>query len=144
MSQLCLIAEWYVNMAKIIGVVVYISIVTPLFILRLIPIAFCYYAAQRYYIKTSRELTRLILLVEVQFMHCFQMVLVLFGLIVKKKGFFQRNNKALDANQQAYFLNFSAQLLAWGKIGNILNEFYPIFNTADFISLTRSTKVVCC
>ena len=52
--------RWYLqSMAKIIGVVLYISIVTPLFILGLVPICAFYVIAQRFYIKTSRELTRL-------------------------------------------------------------------------------------
>ena len=41
------------------GVLLYTCFVTPLFIVGLVPICAFYWIAQRYYIKTSRELTRL-------------------------------------------------------------------------------------
>ncbi len=47
------------TMAKVTGILLYISIVTPLFIVGLAPICVLYFLAQRYYIETSRELTRL-------------------------------------------------------------------------------------
>ena len=47
------------TMARILSSVLYISIVTPLFLLGMVPIVCIYYFAQRYYIKTSRELTRI-------------------------------------------------------------------------------------
>ena len=46
-------------MFKVCGVIIYISVVTPMFTLALLPICAFYVIAQRYYIKTSRELARL-------------------------------------------------------------------------------------
>lgn len=47
------------SMCKVIGVCAYITIITPLFVLCLVPVCAFYYVSQKYYIKTSRELTRL-------------------------------------------------------------------------------------
>jgi len=110
-EQLPNTVRWYTgSMAKIMGVIVYISIVTPLFILGLIPIAIGYYVAQRYYIKTSRELTRLDSLSRSPIYALFSETLdglTTIRAYKQEERFFQRNNKALDANQQAYYLNFS-------------------------------------
>ncbi|RQM10790.1 hypothetical protein B5M09_012587 [Aphanomyces astaci] len=85
--------------------------VTPWFSVILIPLGILYYASQRYFIKTSRELQRLdsisrspvyALLTE-----------TLEGLpTIRAFGvepqFAARNEDMLDRNQRAYFLNFSA------------------------------------
>jgi ATP-binding cassette subfamily C (CFTR/MRP) protein 1 len=47
------------SMCKVVGVCVYICIITPLFVLCLLPVCAFYYFSQKYYIQTSRELTRL-------------------------------------------------------------------------------------
>lgn len=36
----------------------YIVIVTPMFLIGLLPLSYVYYSAQKYFIRTSRELTR--------------------------------------------------------------------------------------
>jgi ABC-type multidrug transport system fused ATPase/permease subunit len=77
----------------------------------MIPISVCYYAAQRYYIKTSRELTRLDSLSRSPIYALFSETLdglTTIRAYLQEERFFQKNNQALDANQQAYFLNFSA------------------------------------
>lgn len=77
----------------------------------MIPISVCYYAAQRYYIKTSRELTRLDSLSRSPIYALFSETLdglTTIRAYLQEEQFFQKNNQALDANQQAYFLNFSA------------------------------------
>ena len=47
------------TMYKVLGVLIYICVITPMFIVLLVPICLFYRISQRYYIKTSRELTRL-------------------------------------------------------------------------------------
>lgn len=47
------------TMIKVLGTVMYIVLVSPFFLIGLIPVAMLYMMSQRYYIKTSRELSRL-------------------------------------------------------------------------------------
>jgi ABC-type multidrug transport system fused ATPase/permease subunit len=47
------------SLCKVIGVLLYICVITPFFIVCLVPIIVFYSVSQKYYIRTSRELTRL-------------------------------------------------------------------------------------
>ncbi|RHZ23852.1 hypothetical protein DYB37_005666 [Aphanomyces astaci] len=107
-------ANWGMLFGTVFSVITTICTVvyvTPWFSVILIPLGILYYASQRYFIKTSRELQRLdsisrspvyALLTE-----------TLEGLpIIRAFGvepqFAARNEYMLDRNQRAYFLNFSA------------------------------------
>jgi len=97
------------SLTKVCGVLLYIVIVTPFFIFSLIPIAIFYYFSQKYYIRTSRELSRLESISR-------SPIYALFGETIDgmttiraysaDERFTKRNNTLLDNNQQAYFLNF--------------------------------------
>ncbi|RLO05681.1 hypothetical protein DYB28_010329, partial [Aphanomyces astaci] len=107
-------ANWGMLFGTVFSVITTICTVvyvTPWFSVILIPLGILYYASQRYFIKTSRELQRLdsisrspvyALLTE-----------TLEGLpTIRAFGvepqFAARNEYMLDRNQRAYFLNFSA------------------------------------
>ncbi|ETW02811.1 hypothetical protein H310_05296 [Aphanomyces invadans] len=107
-------ANWGMLFGTVFSVITTICTVvyvTPWFSVILIPLGVLYYASQRYFIKTSRELQRLdsisrspvyALLTE-----------TLEGLpTIRAFGvesqFAARNEIMLDRNQRAYFLNFSA------------------------------------
>ena len=140
--------RWYVgSMAKIIGVVIYITIVTPLFILGLIPISIGYYAAQRYYIKTSRELARLDSLSRSPIYALFSETLdglTTIRAYLQEERFFQKNNKALDANQQAYFLNFSANCWLGVRLefaGTLIITFAALFAVLGIVIMIIITAI---
>ena len=111
-EQLPNTVRWYVSsMAKVAGVVAYIVIVTPPFLLALIPICAGYVAAQRYYIKTSRELTRLDSTSRSPIYALFQETLDGLSTVrafCTEEAASHRCFRMLDRNQQAYYLNFSA------------------------------------
>lgn len=99
------------TMAKVISTILYICIITPLFMLGLIPIMGFYYIAQRYYIKTSRELTRLESTSRSPIYALFSETLDGLATIRAyncEKRLIAKNNHLLDSNVQSYFLNFSA------------------------------------
>jgi ATP-binding cassette subfamily C (CFTR/MRP) protein 1 len=99
------------TMCKVLGVLLYISVVTPLFIVALAPVFAIYFVSQRYYIKTSRELTRLDSTSRSPIYALFSETLDGLSTIrafQSEKRLLQKNNDLLDANQEAYFLNFSA------------------------------------
>ena len=104
--------RWYLqSMCKVTGVCAYVIIITPLFLFGLIPIAYFYMLCQRYYIKTSRELTRLDSISRSPIYALFSETLDGIATIraFNKELFFSSSLfKLLDKNQQAYFLNFSA------------------------------------
>jgi ABC-type multidrug transport system fused ATPase/permease subunit len=114
----------------VISTILYISIITPVFLIALgsayslalsapslpsllpvRPIAFFYYKAQQYFIKTSRELTRLDSISRSPIYALFSETLD--GLTTiraygDEERLTHKSNFLLDRNQQAYFLNFSA------------------------------------
>eukprot|EP01038_Epipyxis_sp_PR26KG_P012636 gene12636-16943_t len=99
------------TIAKVTGVILYICVVTPLFLIGLVPMVALYYLAQRYYIKTSRELTRLESTSRSPIYALFSETLDgmstirAYGVEAARMA---RNNYLLDCNQASYFLNFSA------------------------------------
>jgi len=89
----------------------YISIVTPSFLLGLIPIALLYRFAQRYYIKTSRELTRIESTsrspIYAMFAETLDGIATLRAFQCERR-LTEKCYALLDANQRAYYHNFSA------------------------------------
>jgi ABC-type multidrug transport system fused ATPase/permease subunit len=98
-------------MAKVVGAILYVIVVTPLFLVALVPIIVFYVRTQRYYIKTSRELARLDNISR-------SPIYALFGETIDglstiraykmEERLSARNARLLDDNQRAYFLTFSA------------------------------------
>jgi ABC-type multidrug transport system fused ATPase/permease subunit len=104
--------RWYLaSMAKVTSTILYVCLITPVFILALVPITIGYIAAQRYYIKTSRELTRLDSTSRSPIYALFSETLDGLSTIraynIQHKSV-KKSNRLLDENQKAYFLNFSA------------------------------------
>ena len=98
-------------MGKVISTLLYISIVTPAFLLFLFPILYYYYRSQQYFIKTSRELTRLDSLSRSPIYALFAETLDGLSTIRAfgdESRLTAKSNGLLDANQQAYFLFFSS------------------------------------
>ncbi|CAM9655882.1 unnamed protein product, partial [Ectocarpus fasciculatus] len=96
---------------KVVSVILYIVFVTPLFILGLGPIFGFYYFAQRYFIKTSRELARLDSGSRSPIYALFSETLEGLACIRAYRGEDRLTKKCyslLDSNQKAYFLKFSA------------------------------------
>eukprot|EP01039_Chlorochromonas_danica_P007900 gene7900-8715_t len=105
------VRSYLATVAKVTGVLIYVCVVTPLFIIGLVPMAIFYFLAQKYYIRTSRELTRIESITRSPIYALFSETLD--GLsTIRAYGVEQRlstkNQNLLDANQRAYFLNFSA------------------------------------
>lgn len=111
-EQLPQTVRWYLqSLAKVIGAILYVCCVSPLFIIALIPILGFYITTQSYYIKTSRELSRLDNISR-------SPIYALFGETIDglstvrsfrmEERLCKRNDKLLDENQKAYFLSFSA------------------------------------
>lgn len=99
------------TMAKVISTILYICVITPMFIIGLIPIMGFYYIAQRYYIKTSRELSRLESTSRSPIYALFSETLDGLSTIRaygNERRLIEKNNRLLDSNVQSYFLNFSA------------------------------------
>lgn len=99
------------TMAKVISTILYICVITPMFMLGLLPIMAFYYIAQRYYIKTSRELTRLESTSRSPIYALFSETLDGLATIRaygSERRLIEKNNRLLDSNVQSYFLNFSA------------------------------------
>jgi ABC-type multidrug transport system fused ATPase/permease subunit len=99
------------TMARVSCVLAYIVLITPLFIFGLVPLFIFYYMAQRYYIKSSRELTRIESTARSPIYALFSETLdgiTTIRAYHAEKRLIQKNNRFLDNNQKAYFLNFSA------------------------------------
>ncbi|RYG58976.1 hypothetical protein EON64_20730, partial [archaeon] len=99
------------TMAKVTGVLLYIVIITPLFLVALLPIGAFYVMAQKYYIKTSRELTRIESISRSPIYALFSETLEGLATIRAyniEHTLIRKNNMLLDNNQKAYFLNFAA------------------------------------
>lgn len=97
------------SLTKVGGVLLYIIVVTPFFIFSLIPIAVFYYFSQKYYIRTSRELSRLESVSRSPIYALFSETIdgmTTIRAYGADQRFTRRNNALLDSNQQAYFLNF--------------------------------------
>ena len=104
--------RWYISsLARVTSAIVYICIVTPMFILALIPIILAYLSAQRYYIKTSRELSRLDSISRSPIYALFSETLdglTTIRAFGSEKRLINKSFHLLDKQQQAYFLVFSA------------------------------------
>lgn len=104
--------RWYFGSAlKVLSSLVYSCVVTPPFIVGLFVIGGFYYTAQRFYVRTSRELSRLESESRSPIYALFSETLE--GLVTVKafrsqSVFLDRMHRLLDSNVQAYFLNFSA------------------------------------
>lgn len=99
------------TMARVTCVLLYIVVITPLFLLGLIPLVIFYYMAQKYYIKTSRELTRIESTARSPIYALFSETLdgiTTIRAYQAEKRLIAKNHRLLDNNQKAYFLNFSA------------------------------------
>lgn len=103
--------RWYIAcIARITSVGLYICLVTPVFIIALIPIVYFYFISQRYYIKTSRELTRLESTSRSPIYALFSETLDgLTSIRAYKcqKRLTKKCHDLLNTNQAAYYLNFS-------------------------------------
>ena len=97
-------------LVQVCSVLVVICLVTPWFIVALVPIVAFYAHSQRYYITTSRELKRLDSISRSPLHELFAETL--HGLTTirafrAEERFVNRNKALLDRNQRAYFLSFS-------------------------------------
>ena len=129
------------TMAKVISTILYICIITPLFMLGLIPIAGFYYVAQRYYIKTSRELSRLESTSRSPIYALFSETLDGLPTIRaygNERRLIEKNNRLLDSNVQSYFLNFSAN--CWLAVRLEFAGTLIVTFAALFAVLARSTE----
>ena len=96
---------------KVVSIMLYICFITPIFLLGLFPIILFYVKAQKYFIKTSRELTRLENTSRSPVYALFTETLDGITSIRAYKDEARMtctSNRLLDNNQKAYFLNFSA------------------------------------
>lgn len=98
-------------MLRVVSVILYIVVVIPLFLVGLLPVFGFYYFAQRYFIKTSREIARLDSSSRSPIYALFSETLEGLSCIRAYKGEERLTSKCytmLDNNQMAYFLKFSA------------------------------------
>eukprot|EP01033_Poteriospumella_lacustris_P011634 gene11634-8288_t len=105
------IRGYLVTTMRVTITLLYVSSITPLFLVFLLPLGIFYYVAQRYYITTSRELTRLESSSRSPIYALFSETLD--GLVTLRayrdeRCSVQRNYRQLDDNVKAYFCNFSA------------------------------------
>jgi ATP-binding cassette subfamily C (CFTR/MRP) protein 1 len=111
-AQLPYTVRGYVGtIARVTCILFYIVLITPLFLLGLVPLLIFYYMAQKFYLKTSRELTRIENTARSPIYALFSETLdgiTTIRAYHAEKRLIQRNNKFLDNNQKSYFLNFSA------------------------------------
>ena len=99
------------TMAKVTSTILYICVITPLFLIALLPVLFFYVVAQRYYIRTSRELSRLESTSRSPIYALFSETLDGLSTIrayKAQKRLIEKNNRLLDNNVKSYYLNFSA------------------------------------
>ena len=111
-EQLPQTIRWYLSsLARVIGVLLYISCVTPLFIMAFIPLVILYTLAQKYYIPTSRELSRLDSISRSPIYALFSETLdglTTIRAFGAERRLIAKNCQLLDLQQRAYFLNFSS------------------------------------
>lgn len=128
------------TMAKVISTILYICVITPMFLFGLLPIMGFYYIAQRYYIKTSRELTRLESTSRSPIYALFSETLDGLATIRaygSERRLVAKNNRLLDSNIQSYFLNFSAN--CWLAVRLEFAGTLIVTFAALFAVLARST-----
>ena len=131
------------TMARVFSTLAYIVVITPLFLVGLVPVFVFYYFAQRYYIKTSRELTRLESTSRSPIYALFSETLD--GLsTIRAYGAEQRlihkNDALLDTNVQSFFLNFSAN--CWLGVRLEFTGTLIVTFAALFAVLSRETSDV--
>lgn len=139
------------TMARVFSTLAYIVVITPLFLVGLVPVFVFYYFAQRYYIKTSRELSRLESTSRSPIYALFSETLD--GLsTIRAYGAEQRliykNDALLDTNVQSYFLNFSANCWLGVRLeftGTLIVTFAALFavlsrDTSDVSGPVNSTE----
>lgn len=128
------------TIVRVLSTVVYISAVTPLFQLGLVPVALIYYFSQRYFIRTSRELTRIESTsrspIYAMFSETIDGLQTLRAYNCEQR-LTDKSNKLLDLNQRAYFLNFSAN--CWLGVRLELAGTLIITFTALLAVLSRTT-----
>jgi ABC-type multidrug transport system fused ATPase/permease subunit len=111
-EQLPQTVRWYLqSLAKVSGAVLYVCVVSPLFILGLVPIYLYYMSTQRYYIRTSRELARLDSISRSPIYALFSETIDGLSTVRSfrmESQLTERSDGLLDANQRAYFLTFSS------------------------------------
>ena len=102
---------YIITIARITLAIFYTCILTPLFVIGLVPVIYFYRVSQAYYIKTSRELTRLENTSRSPIYALFSETLDGLATIRAYKSerrLTKKNNTLLDQNQSSYFLNFSS------------------------------------
>lgn len=111
-EQLPQTVRWYLqSLSKVGGAILYVCVVSPLFILALGPIFAFYRATQGYYIRTSRELARLESISRSPIYALFSETLDGLSTVRAFRMEAQLTSKSdqlLDDNQRAYFLQFSS------------------------------------
>jgi len=105
-------ARMYITtISRITLAILYTCFLTPLFIIGLVPIVWFYRISQNYYIRTSRELTRLENTSRSPIYALFTETLDGLATVRafrQEKRLTNRSNTLLDTNIAAYFLNFSS------------------------------------
>ena len=102
---------YIITISRITLAVLYTCLLTPLFIIGLIPIVWFYRISQNYYIRTSRELTRLENTSRSPIYALFTETLDGLATVRayrQEKRLTNKSNALLDSNIAAYFLNFSS------------------------------------
>jgi ATP-binding cassette subfamily C (CFTR/MRP) protein 1 len=134
------------TMARVTCILLYIIIITPLFLVGLIPLLAFYYMAQRYYIKTSRELTRIESTCRSPIYALFSETLdgltTIRGYTAEKR-LIGKNNRFLDNNQKSYFLNFSANCWLAVRlefVGTLIVTFAALFAVLSRENYFNSTS----
>jgi len=141
-EQLPQTVRWYFgSMLKVLSTLIYACVVTPLFILGLVPIVAFYYSAQTFYIRTSRELSRLDSVARSPIYALYAETLDGMSTIRAfgaQSMFISQISGLLDANQRAYFLNFSAN--CWLAVRLELAGTLIVTFTALFAVLGRDSS----
>lgn len=128
------------TMVKVCITLLYIVIILPFFMIGLVPVFIFYYYSQKYYIKTSRELTRLESTSRSPIYALFSETLDGLSTIRayrSEQRLITKNNYLLDQNVKSYFLNFSANCWLAVRlefVGTLIVTF-----TALFAVLARDT-----
>eukprot|EP01097_Dermamoeba_algensis_P003200 TRINITY_DN2281_c0_g2_i3.p1 TRINITY_DN2281_c0_g2~~TRINITY_DN2281_c0_g2_i3.p1 ORF type:complete len:391 (+),score=107.49 TRINITY_DN2281_c0_g2_i3:869-2041(+) len=102
----------FLNMAfSVFGILIVISYVTPSFLTALLPLAWLYSYINQYYMRSSRELKRLDSISRSPIYAHFSETLSGLPTIrafQRADGFFHENEKKVDENQRAYFVNVTS------------------------------------
>eukprot|EP01132_Coremiostelium_polycephalum_P009679 gene9679-11876_t len=96
---------------QVFGSILVIALVSPFVILAMVPIAALFYFIQRYYLNSSRELTRLEGISRSPIYAHFSETLAGVTTIrafSEKYRFVKENERLLDENQKCYYINISA------------------------------------